>query len=48
MFLSSMDLVWSELVRFQIPFLWWWLVLFIVALALFPNMNRKGFHNGGI
>ena len=30
------------------PSLWWWLVLYIVALVLFPNMSGKGFHNDGI
>ena len=24
----------------------WWLALFIVALVLFPNIGRKGSHNG--
>ena len=25
--------------------LWWWLVLFIEALVLFPNIRREGTHN---
>ena len=36
------------LVLISVPFLWWWLVLFIVALVLFQNLSGKGFHNGGI
>ena len=24
------------------PLLWWWLVLFIEALALFPNIEQEG------
>ena len=47
MFLSLRELVWCELVRFVLP-LWWWLVLFIVALVLFPNVGGKGSHNGRI
>ena len=35
------------LVLISVPFLWWWLVLYIVALVLFPNMSGKGFHNSG-
>ena len=31
-----------ELVKVPIPFLWWWLVLFIEALVLFPNIEREG------
>ena len=36
------------LVLISVPLLWWWLVLYIVALVLFPNMSGKGFHNGEI
>ena len=32
----------------SVPLLWWCLVLYIVALVLFPNMSGKGFHNGRI
>ena len=46
MFLSSRELAWCELVWLVLP-LWWWLVLFIVALVLFPNMSGKGSHNAG-
>ena len=46
MFLSSSELVWIRLTPDQMPLLWWWLVLFIVALVLFPNVGGKGSHNG--
>ena len=46
-FLGSRELVWCELVRLVSP-LWWWLVLFIVALVLFPNVGGKGSHNDRI
>ena len=36
------------LVLISVALIWWWLVLFIVALVLFPNMSGKEFHNGGI
>ena len=30
------------LVLISVPFLWWWLVLFIGALVLSPNIEREG------
>ena len=33
--------------RFLAPLVWW-LVLFIEALVLFPNVGRKGSNNGQI
>ena len=30
------------LVLISVPFLWRWLVLFIVALVLFPNIEQEG------
>ena len=47
MFLSSRELVRCELVQPILP-LWWWLVLFIVSLVLFPNFSEKGSHNNRI
>ena len=39
-------LVLGELVRVRmigiLSLLWWWLVLFIEALVLFPNIEREG------
>ena len=39
-FLSGLSLVGSLLPIS--PFLWWWLVLFIEALVLFPNIRWEG------
>ena len=32
------ELVWLRVIRMIRPFLWWWLVLFIEALVLSPNV----------
>ena len=45
--LISIPFLWWWLVLFIVT-LWWWLVLFIVALVLFQNMSGKGSHNGRI
>ena len=36
------ELVWSRESSMVRPSLWWWLVLFIEALVLFPNIEREG------
>ena len=39
------ELVCMRVIRMIRPLLWWWLVLFIEALVLFPNVGGKGSHN---
>ena len=40
------ELVWFRMISLSldqpISFLWWWLVLFIEALVLSPNIEREG------
>ena len=36
------ELVWVRMVSMVSPLLRWWLVLFIHALVLFPNIEREG------
>jgi hypothetical protein len=35
------ELVWVRMISIR-PLLWWWLVLFIEAPVLFPNIEREG------
>ena len=39
---SVLVLVWREGELDNLPLLRWWLVLFIEALVLFPNIEREG------
>ena len=39
------ELVCVRMVSMICPLLMWWLVLFIEALVLFPNVGGKGSHN---
>ena len=36
------ELVWLRMIWVIHPRLWWWLVLFIEALVLSPNIEREG------
>ena len=36
------ELVWLGMIWMIRPLLWWWLVLFIEALVLFPNIEQEG------
>ena len=36
------ELVWLRMILIYLSYPWWWLVLFIEALALFANIEREG------
>ena len=41
--LGELVWLWMEWLQSNVPYLlWWWLVLFIEALVLFPNIEREG------